>query len=258
MSLSEPELKNNTFANLKQQNVDERARQSYVTGLFDNLAPRYDRFNRWVSLFRDGAWRRQTLTSLAERRQGVVLDLAAGTGDLSCSALRMGAKQVHVFDISHEMLRVAQTKLRKAEEQGANWRPCFEQGSAHRLPFRDESIDGVVSGFAMRNVFHFLDDVLREIHRVLKPGGRVSILELSRPRNKVLRFGFRLHMSKVMPLIGRLTTGSSSPFDYLYQTTMTFLTPEQFRQKLENAGFVEVNWRAYLLGGIAIHSGRKV
>jgi len=251
-----PVNQNNAFANLHQPNVDEHARQSYVTNLFDGLAPRYDRFNRWVSLFRDEAWRKQTLNALAEQRNGVILDLAAGTGDLSRSALRMGAKQVHVFDISHEMLRTAQVKLKQAPAEIAN-QACFEQGSAHRLPFRDDSLDAVVSGFAMRNVFHFLDDVLQEIHRVVKPNGRVSILELSRPQNSLLRFGFRLHMSKVMPLIGRLATGSSSPFQYLYQTTMTFLTPTQFSESLQAAGFVEVTWQAYLLGGIAVHSCRK-
>ncbi len=243
------------FADLAQTGVDRQARQCYVTNLFDELAPRYDRFNRWVSLFRDEAWRRQALALLGEQRKGVILDLAAGTGDLSHSALGLGATRVHVFDISFEMLRFAQSKLLRADPAGE--RVAFEQGSAHRLPFQDESIDGMVSGFAMRNVFHFLDEVLLEVYRVLRPGGRLSILELSRPRNPMLQLGFKLHMSKIMPLIGRLATGNASPFRYLYQTTMTFLTPQQFCERLQAAGFAEVSWQTHLMGGIAIHYGRK-
>jgi demethylmenaquinone methyltransferase/2-methoxy-6-polyprenyl-1,4-benzoquinol methylase len=223
--------------------------------MFDTLAPRYDRFNRWVSLFRDEAWRRQTLALLNDRKTGVVLDLAAGTGDLAHHAAKAGAHAVHVFDISHEMLRRAKIKLTGVN--GQRQLVAFEQGSAHLLPFKNNSLDGVISGFAMRNVFHFLDDVLLEMQRVLKPGGRFAILELSRPQNALLRLGFRLHMKTIMPLIGRLTTGHSEPFHYLYHTTMTFLSPQEFKKRLEDAGFVNVNFKRFLLGGIAIHFGEK-
>lgn len=227
----------------------------YVARLFSALAPQYDRFNRWVSLFRDGAWRRETIRLLGDHRSGVLLDLAAGTGDLAHSALRAGARQMHVFDISFEMLALARAKLRPLKSNGSA--VFYEQGSAHRLPFRDNQFDGIVSGFAMRNVFHFLDDVLAEMHRVLTPGGRFAILELSRPSNPLIRVGFGLHMKLVTPLIGKLTTGKTEPFKYLYNTTMTFLAPEPFAARLKQAGFVDVSYQTYLFGGIAIHFGRK-
>jgi len=244
-----------SFADLKSKSIDSTARQKYVADLFDNLAPRYDRFNRWVSLFRDEAWRKQTVALLKERQTGVILDLAAGTGDLGHHAVNAGARSVHVFDISHEMLMVAKAKF--TGQNGRSPGIAFAQGSAHRLPFRNHSIDGIVSGFAMRNVFHFLDDVLMEMHRVLKPGGRFAILELSRPQNAWLRWGFRVHMKTVMPLIGKWTTGDSEPFQYLYQTTMTFLSPLEFRHRIEKAGFHEVHFKRFLLGGIAVHHGSK-
>ncbi len=243
------------FANLKSKSIDSSERQQYVADLFDNLAPRYDRFNRWVSFFRDETWRRETVALLNERKNGAILDLAAGTGDLAHHAAKMGAQTVHVFDISHEMLLLAKAKLISSNSQPQ--KVAFEQGSAHQLPFKNSSIDGIVSGFAMRNVFHFLDDVLLEMYRALKPGGRFAILELSRPDNFLLRSGFRFHMKFVMPLIGKLATGASEPFTYLYQTTMTFLSPQEFKQRLQNAGFVNVNFKRLLFGGIAIHYGEK-
>jgi demethylmenaquinone methyltransferase/2-methoxy-6-polyprenyl-1,4-benzoquinol methylase len=242
---------NHPFANLKTDSFDNAERQKYIAELFDRLAPKYDRFNRWVSGFRDEAWRRETVALLGDRHSGVILDLAAGTGDLARQAAKMGARAVHVFDISHEMLLRAKTKL------NGHAQVAFERGSAHLLPFQSHSMDGMVSGFAMRNVFHFLDDVLRETHRVLKPGGRFAILELSRPHHALLRWGFRLHMKTVMPLIGKLATGNTEPFHYLYQTTMTFLSPLEFKARLEKAGFEEVGYKRFLLGGIAIHYGQK-
>ncbi len=243
------------FANLKQDKLDSSERQQYVTRLFDELAPRYDRFNRFVSFKRDEAWRTRAIELLQERAGGVILDLAAGTGDLANSAMHHGAQQVHVFDISSEMLQFAKRKL--VPSNGAAAPVAFTQGSAHLLPFQDKSIDGVVSGFAMRNVFHFLDQVLAEMQRVLKPGGRIAILELSRPGNTLVRLGFELHLKTIMPLIGRLATGVSTPFGYLRQTTMTFLTADEFKQRLEQAGFAGVGWETYLFGGIAIHFGVK-
>lgn len=241
------------FGNLRESTDTPAERQSYVTQLFDDLAPDYDRFNRWVSLFRDEAWRRHTIALLQEQKTGSVLDLAAGTGDLAGCAARMGARDVHIFDISLNMLQLAREKF----QSNGNAAFRYELGSAHQLPFKDATFAGVVSGFAMRNVYHFLDDVLRETHRVLKPGGRIAILELSRPNNWLLRQGFRLHLKTVMPLIGRLTAGQASPFNYLRETTLTFLSPQEFKERLQKAGFDDVGWRSFLLGGIAIHYGAK-
>ncbi len=243
---------NENFGDLRAASADAHARQSFVTRLFDDLAPHYDRFNRWVSFHRDEAWRRNTIAQLGPRAGGIVLDLAAGTGALAQNALQHGAASVHVFDISLPMLLLAKDKLRRDST-----RVALELGSAHLLPFRDASFDGVVSGFAMRNVFHFLDEVLQEIHRVLKPGGRVAILEMSRPQNRIVRSMFLLHMKTVMPLVGKLASGKTQPFAYLFDTTMSFLSPQDFKKRLENAGFVDVGWKPQLLGGIAIHFGSK-
>jgi demethylmenaquinone methyltransferase/2-methoxy-6-polyprenyl-1,4-benzoquinol methylase len=245
------------YADLKSDHHNSRERQNYVTEMFDALAPSYDRFNRFVSFSRDENWRKGAIALLESRSAGAILDLAAGTGDLSLSASAAGASRVHVFDISHNMLLHAKTKLTGSVTGSGASKFHFERGSAHLLPYKDNTFSGVVSGFAMRNVFHFLDEVLREIHRVLEPGGRFAILELSRPLNPVLRFGFKIHMRTIMPIIGKLTAGRFRPFRYLGQTTMTFLSPPEFKERLELAGFVSVSWKSYLFGGIAIHFGEK-
>lgn len=245
---------NKNYGNLKEPAIDSRKRQQYISTLFDNLAPKYDRFNRWVSFFRDETWRRKTVELLKEQRTGVILDLAGGTGDLAHWASQAGAREVHVFDISYNMLTLAKSKLGKNSQQ-TNF--VFEQGTANMLPFLNESFHGIISGFAMRNVFHFLDEVLGEMYRVLKPGGRFALLELSQPENILFRLVFKLHMKTVMPIIGKLTTGEIEPFDYLFQTTTSFLSPLKFKEKLEKVGFMDVDWKNYLLGGIAIHFGIK-
>jgi ubiquinone/menaquinone biosynthesis methyltransferase len=241
------------YANLKSDNHNPGKRQQYVTELFDGLAGRYDRFNRFVSFNRDATWRRHTIESLKDSAGGRVIDLAAGTGDLSHAALTGGASEVHVFDIASNMLRIAQKKMKPVHSGMV----AFEQGSAHALPFKEDSFDGLVSAFAMRNVFHFLDPVLAEMYRVLKPGGRFAILELSKPQNPLIFAGFKLHMRYIMPLIGKLASGQWTPFRYLCETTMTFLPPAEFTKRLEKAGFCNVKWSTFLLGGIAIHSGEK-
>lgn len=244
------------YANLKESSLDASQRQEYVAELFNDLAPKYDRFNRWVSFFHDETWRQKTVALLREQVFGTILDLAAGTGDLAHWASKAGANEVHVFDIALSMLTFAKTKL--TNKNSCTSKFVFEQGSANLIPFKSESFNGIVSGFAMRNVFHFLDEVLVEMYRILKPGGRFAILELSQPQNFIMKVGFQLHMKTVMPLIGKLTTGAIRPFNYLYETTMTFLSPQEFKNSLEKAGFVDVQWKKYLLGGIAIHYGCKL
>ena len=243
------------YANLNSTEHEPDERQQYVTELFDDLAPRYDRFNRFVSFQRDDIWRRHAIQSLHDCAKGTVLDLAAGTGDLAKAALVNGANEVLVFDIANNMLKIARKKLLPLNNTSN--RLGFQQGSANALPFKNISCDAIVSGFAMRNVFHFLDDVLAEMYRALKPGGRFAILELSKPRNPIIKLGFSLHMRFVMPLIGKLAAGKWTPFKYLCETTMTFLPPESFKKRLETAGFQDVQWRTFLLGGIAIHCGQK-
>lgn len=221
-----------------------------VRRMFDSLAPRYDRFNRWASLGMDVGWRRATLRSLEISPDAVVLDVATGTGDLALAAARW-ARRVIGCDFAPEMIRIAS---RKAERRG---RVRFQVARAEALPYRHEAFDGVTSAFAMRNVKPVLDEVLAEAHRVLRPGGRLAILEFSRPRVAPVRWAHDLYTRWIMPLIGRALTGSAEPFEYLYRSISDWDTPEAFAGRLREAGFEGVGYRLMGLGTVALHTARK-
>jgi len=221
-----------------------------VRRMFDALAPRYDRFNRWASLGMDVGWRRATLRALALTPESVVLDVATGTGDLALAAARR-ARRVVGCDFATEMIAIARRKARGRERVG------FQVGRAEALPYRDGAFDGVTSAFAMRNVKPSLEEVLAEAHRVLRPGGRLAILEFSRPSLAPVGWAHDLYTRRLMPLIGRLVTGSAEPFEYLYRSIQEWETPEAFAGRIRGAGFEEVDYRRMGLGTVALHTARR-
>ena len=220
----------------------------FIRSLFDRISRRYDLFNRVSSLGLDRSWRRKTIDSLSLRPGMSVLDLASGTGDLAqIAAARLAPLGlVAACDFSHEMLRSANARL--SHSPAGYWHMRLAQGAAERLPFAPEAFDGATMGFALRNVSD-LDATLREFHRVLKPGGRLALLELGRPRAWWMRIGHRLWLSTAVPVLGALTTGAIWPFLYLRRSILQFMAPEQVVIRLEAAGFRSVRSEP-LSGGI--------
>ena len=222
-----------------------------VQRMFDGLAPRYDAFNRWASLGLDRRWRRVAVAELGLPPGARVLDVATGTGDLALAAAAAGARVTGV-DFAPSMLRRARAKA------AASGRALAVQvARAEALPFAGAAFDGVVSAFAMRNVRPFLDDVLGEMARVLRPGGRVAILEFSAPRAPIVRFGHALYTRGLVPLVGRMLTGEREPFDYLNRSIDAWDAPERFGARLARAGFAGVRFRLLSFGTVAVHSGTR-
>ena len=204
-------------------------KRSFVQRLFTNIAPRYDWFNRLASCGIDQRWRRQ-----AVRRGGIepgqqVLDVCAGTGDLAmlCATRQQGAGQVVGIDMNPEMLAVGRRKQR-ARRLAIAW--C--QGDAERLPFASGSFDRVLIGFSTRNLSD-LSQGLQELVRVLRPQGRLIILETGYPSHPALRAGYQLFLFTVARGIGWLLTGRAWPFTYLARSVRQFLTPGQFMERLQ-------------------------
>jgi len=209
-----------------------------VEAMFDRIAPRYDLMNRVMTLGIDRAWRRRAVATLGVREGDRVLDLACGSGDLAVEARRAGA-HVLGLDCSAGMLR-------QARQRGID--ATFVRGDALRLPLADASVDGVVSGFALRN-FVDLARAFAESARVLRPGGRIALLEVDRPRSALLQAGHALYFRRVVPLLGALLADREA---YAYLPASTAYLPDEptLLAMLRAAGF-EVIAKERLLGGAA-------
>jgi demethylmenaquinone methyltransferase/2-methoxy-6-polyprenyl-1,4-benzoquinol methylase len=215
-----------------------------VRTMFDRIAPVYDAMNRIMTAGLDVRWRRLTVEA-AVRPGDRVLDACCGTGDLAVAALRAGA-QVTGLDFSRAMLERARRK-----EPAIEW----VEGDVLALPFDDARFDAATVGFGVRNVVD-LDAGLRELRRVLRPGGRLAILEITRPRGPLAPF-YRLWFDGVVPLLGKLLPGGSA-YTYLPASVRRFPGPDELVERLEGAGFGPVSYRLLAGGIVALHVGDAV
>lgn len=206
-----------------------------VRSMFDAIAPRYDLVNRIMTFRMDVGWRRKTVRSLGLGPASTVLDLACGTGDF-CRELQHHDLRPIGLDLSFGMLANARTDAPLA------------QADALRLPVPDGSIDGVTCGFALRN-FRALDPFFLELARVVRPGGRIALLEVAEPANPILRWGHGIYFGKVVPLIGGLLSDPAA-YRYLPKSVAYLPEPEAMLTLLRDAGFVGVE-RTLLSTGIS-------
>ena len=212
-----------------------------VRTMFDRIAPVYDLMNRVMTAGLDGRWRRLTAEA-AVRRGDRVLDACCGTGDLALADERAGGRVVGL-DFSERMLERARRKSASVE---------WVRGDLLELPFEDASFDAATVGFGVRNVAD-LERSLRELRRVLRPGGRLGILEITTPRGP-LRLFYRLWFDVIVPLLGRVLRGGSA-YTYLPASVRRFPGPDDLAALLERAGFDGVSFRLLAGGIVALHTG---
>jgi demethylmenaquinone methyltransferase/2-methoxy-6-polyprenyl-1,4-benzoquinol methylase len=206
-----------------------------VRSMFDAIAPRYDLVNRIMTFRLDVGWRRRTVRELGLPRGSLVLDIAAGTGDLCRELAAAGHRPIGV-DLSYGMLAAARTDA-----------PLL-QGDALRLPVPDGSVDGATCGFALRNLAE-LPAFFAELARIVRPGGRIGLLEVSEPANPVLRWGHGIYFGKVVPRIGALLSDADA-YRYLPRSVAYLPDPVMLVSLLRSAGFGDAR-RIALSGGIS-------
>jgi len=204
-----------------------------VRSMFDAIAPRYDLVNRLMTFRMDVGWRKKTIASLQLPAGSVVLDLASGTGDF-CRGLAGAGLRPIGLDLSYGMLAAARTDAPLA------------QADALRLPVPDASVDGVTCGFALRN-FAALEPFFAELGRVVRPGGRIALLEVAEPPNPILRWGHGIYFGKVVPLIGGLLSDGAA-YRYLPKSVAYLPEPEVMLDQLRSAGFTDVERRLLSTG----------
>ncbi len=209
-----------------------------VQAMFDRIAARYDRVNRVMTFNADQRWRRELVRRIEIGPGDRVLDLACGTGDFSEMCRAAGAAAVGL-DFSRGMLEVAGQRA----PEGA-----WVQGDALRLPLADGSFDAAVSGFALRN-FVSIPPVLHELARVLKPGGRLGLLEVDRPANRAVRAGHSLYFNRVVPRVGGWV-GRDAAYRYLPQSAVYLPTQQELVRMLQEAGFKQIRKRSPMFGAI--------
>ncbi|HYC77124.1 MAG TPA: ubiquinone/menaquinone biosynthesis methyltransferase [Planctomycetota bacterium] len=225
-------------------------REVYVRTMFDRIAEPYDALNRIISGGRDQAWRRRALKEAGVAHGMRVVDLGCGTGDFArdaAVATGPGGRVVGI-DLSEGMLAVARRKLADAGVSNAEVRI----GNAQDTGLPDGWADVVTMGWVLRNVGD-RPATYREIRRILRPGGRVAVLDCSNPSSAVVRAGFRAYLRWVMPWAVRLRGGDRSAYRYLADSTLGFLTPEALSAELAAAGFERIRVRRFLMGAIALH-----
>ncbi len=235
--------------------VDSDAKAGLVADVFHSVAARYDLMNDLMSAGIHRLWKRFTIELSGVRPGHSVLDIAGGTGDLAARFAELVGPQGRVVlaDINDSMLKVGRDKLLDSGHVG---NLEFVQADAQSLPFPDDSFDCITIAFGLRNVTD-KDAALRSMYRVLKPGGRLLVLEFSKPRNELLGKVYDAYSFTVLPLLGRLVANDADSYRYLAESIRMHPDQETLKDMMEDAGFSRCDYHDMTGGVVAVHRGVK-
>ncbi|MDI6766228.1 MAG: bifunctional demethylmenaquinone methyltransferase/2-methoxy-6-polyprenyl-1,4-benzoquinol methylase UbiE [Bacteroidota bacterium] len=233
--------------------IPTQREEKNIQVMFNKIAPTYDLLNRLISFGLDQAWRKKAIALLAVNNESKILDIAAGSGDITLALAKHGPKLIVATDFALRMFNVFRQKLDTGEfSQLITFTAC----NALDLPFRDQSFDGTIVAFGIRNFAdRFL--ALQEMHRVLKSGGISVILELTEPTNPAIRQLYKFHARLLLPLLGKLISKHKSAYRYLPDSIKNFPNKNDFRTMMNQAGFIQTSTVDLAFGTATIFVGRK-
>lgn len=228
-------------------------KKAQVANMFNNISNRYDFLNHFLSLGIDILWRKRAIRKLRDLKPKSVLDIATGTGDFALEALKLNPEKIVGVDISEGMLNVGRQKIAKR-----NLEDKIEllSGDSENLPFEDNFFDAVIVSFGVRN-FENLEKGLSEMYRVIRPGGRVVILEFSKPQRFPFRQIYNFYFKLILPKLGKFFSGDNSAYTYLPESVQEFPHGKEFENILSKVGFKGNKCYPQTLGISSIYTGEK-
>ncbi|MBM7675188.1 demethylmenaquinone methyltransferase/2-methoxy-6-polyprenyl-1,4-benzoquinol methylase [Gracilibacillus alcaliphilus] len=234
--------------------MTKQSKEEKVHQVFEKIYGNYDSMNTIISLSRHKKWRQDVMKRMEVEKGTKALDLCCGTGDWSFAlAEAVGPTgEVTGLDFSKNMLSVAEQRLKESTKKNLT----FIHGNAMDLPFEDDSFDYVTIGFGLRNLPDYLL-ALKEMYRVVKPGGHVVCLETSQPKNGLFRRGYYFYFEHIMPFFGRIFVKSYKEYVWLHESAREFPGREELKQLFEQAGLSNVHYKGYTGGTVAMHMGEK-
>ena len=228
-------------------------KKQQVADMFDNISPKYDFLNHFLSLGIDIRWRKKGIKLLKEIQPKQILDIATGTGDFAIESLKLNPDHVIGVDISEGMLNVGREKLKKRKLDD---RITLTSGDSENLPFEDNKFDAIIVAFGVRN-FENLEKGLSEMFRVLRPGGKVVVLEFSKPKSFPFKQLYNFYFKNILPTLGKTISKDNSAYTYLPESVKSFPDGKAFTSILDKLGFKQTVCKPLTLGISSIYTGIK-
>ncbi len=232
---------------------DNGSKKQQVARMFDSISGKYDFLNHFLSLGIDIRWRRKAIALLKDLQPKTILDVATGTGDFAVEALRLNPTKVIGVDISEGMLDVGRQKMKARQLDGIIE---LRSGDSEKLPFEDNFFDAVIVAFGVRN-FEDLERGLSEMLRVVRPGGRVVVLEFSRPTKFPMKQLYNAYFTAILPLIGRWVSRDQAAYSYLPESVQAFPDGPDFIRILSDVGYKNPQCKSLTFGISSLYWGSK-